>query len=575
MEIMENNTQMVNNQNYTTLSAMSYIVAKSNGSQLSEEFFKDVEAPVSFICNKYNLTPVQSVLFSMIVEGDNGDSLSFNTIVEMLGCGRIAMLEQMPNLEELKSRKLIVESHNFRRQNAIYSVPANVIASLVNDKPIIPGQTAEMSFGALFNAISKQLERRSDREHDGYDEVMNAINSILDSSPNLNFVRKFNALPYDAEDKAILLILCNAAVNHAANNVSASQVFEFFPSEFKFSQKKLSIIDNKDALLTDKVIAVRRVATMMRPEWIFTLTTKTISELIPELNIKEMGESSGKKRNTGDIVKCCDIKTKAMSYNAKEQEQVEELRGLLENENYSDIKERMKEKSMVGGFSCLFYGAPGTGKTETALQLAKQTGRDIMRVDISSIRDSFIGESEKNVKAIFDNYRALAKKSKLTPILLFNEADALIGKRINHEKHSTDKMENAMQNIILQEMEVFEGILIATTNLEHNMDDAFERRFLYKIQFNKPDAAARKSIWLTKMPFLQEPDAEELAAKYEFSGGEIDNIAKKYVINYVLHGEDANSVDLICQTCECEKLVKKAPQPIVEPAVKQRKRIGY
>ena len=139
---------------------------------------------------------------------------------------------------------------------------------------------------------------------------------------------------------------------------------------------------------------------------------------------------------------------------------------------------------MCQGFCCIFYGAPGTGKTETVYKLARQTGRDIMRVDVNKIKSCWVGESEKNIKAAFDRYRNICKNSPLAPILLFNEADAILGIRMEGASNAVDKMENSIQNIILQEMESIEGIMIATTNLTTNLDKAFERRFLYKIRLS-------------------------------------------------------------------------------------------
>lgn len=93
-------------------------------------------------------------------------------------------------------------------------------------------------------------------------------------------------------------------------------------------------------------------------------------------------------------------------------------------------------------------------------------------------------------------------------------------------ERAVEKMENSIQNIILQEIEQLDGILIATTNLAENMDKAFERRFLYKIQFEKPDLNCRTQIWQAMIPPLNDADASYLAGKYDFSGGEIENIAR-------------------------------------------------
>ena len=169
----------------------------------------------------------------------------------------------------------------------------------------------------------------------------------------------------------------------------------------------------------------------------------------------------------------------------------------------------------------------------------------------------WVGESEKNIKEVFDNYKAKVKECPITPILLFNEADAVIGKRQEGAERAVDKMENSIQNIILQEMETLDGILIATTNLAQNMDKAFERRFLYKIKFEKPTLEARMSIWHEMIPILKEEDARILATKYDFSGGQIENIARHYTIGNILHGKSDNDIDIITSYCDNERLDTK------------------
>ena len=231
------------------------------------------------------------------------------------------------------------------------------------------------------------------------------------------------------------------------------------------------------------------------------------------------------------------------------QRQLEDLESFLQPDNFRKVQDRMKEKGFRYGFACLFYGRPGTGKTETVYQLARQTGRNIMVVDVPQLKSMWVGQSEKNVKGLFDRYREQVKRAKLTPILLFNEADAIIGKR-----KSGDKMENSLQNIILQEMETLDGIMIATTNLQENMDKAFERRFLYKIKFDKPTEEARASIWHSMIPDLSELDVHTLASKYDFSGGQIENIARHYAIDNILHGQSEDVLSILIRHCDNERL---------------------
>jgi len=118
-------------------------------------------------------------------------------------------------------------------------------------------------------------------------------------------------------------------------------------------------------------------------------------------------------------------------------------------------------------------------------------------------------------------------------------------------------MENAMQNIILQEMENLNGIMIATTNLTDNLDKAFERRFLYKMEFPKPTPNERVHIWQSMLPELSDDNAMVLAKKYDFSGGQIENITRKHIVDCILNGEDELNMNTIYDACSSELIRSK------------------
>ena len=147
------------------------------------------------------------------------------------------------------------------------------------------------------------------------------------------------------------------------------------------------------------------------------------------------------------------------------------------------------------------------------------------------------------------------------PILFFNEADGIISKRRENVESSVDKMDNAMQNIILQEIEDLDGILIATTNLTCNLDRAFERRFLYKVEFHKPDTEVKTKIWLSMLQDISEEEARLLSIHFDFSGGQIENIARKRTVDYILSGKYA-SLEEIESYCRTELLNGKAQRRI-------------
>jgi SpoVK/Ycf46/Vps4 family AAA+-type ATPase len=248
------------------------------------------------------------------------------------------------------------------------------------------------------------------------------------------------------------------------------------------------------------------------------------------------------------------IGKKALFYPSKTAQQISELEDLLMPDKFVRVQQSLEAHGMRKGFACLFYGAPGTGKTETVLQVARKTGRHIMQVDMSQMRDKYVGESEKNVKQIFTSYRRLCKCCEQTPILLLNEADALLSVRLTQMRDAVDQMANTMQNIILQEIETLDGILIATTNLTQNLDAAFDRRFLYKVEFQKPTSEESCHIWQAMLPSLTEENALSLASKYDFSGGQIENIARKQLVSNILHDTDELDMSLISKACDQERL---------------------
>ena len=176
----------------------------------------------------------------------------------------------------------------------------------------------------------------------------------------------------------------------------------------------------------------------------------------------------------------------------------------------------------------IFYGPPGTGKTMSAFGVAKAMKKAVLSFDCSKILSKWVGESEQNVRKIFDTYKNIANSCKQSPILLLNEADQFLSTRIEGGSGS-DKMHNQMQNIFLEQIERFSGVLIATTNFLESLDSAFSRRFDLKIEFKKPDFKDRLKMWekfLPKNADFEEAFELETLAKYELSGGQILMVVK-------------------------------------------------
>jgi MoxR-like ATPase len=174
------------------------------------------------------------------------------------------------------------------------------------------------------------------------------------------------------------------------------------------------------------------------------------------------------------------------------------------------------------GLAVLFQGASGTGKTMAASAIAGELGLDLYRIELAGVVSKYIGETEKNIDRIFRSAR------RCNAILLFDEADALFGKR-SEVKDAHDRYANLEVAYLLQRIEEHDGPVILATNLAKNIDQAFARRLHYIVEFPRPNQPARASLWrqmlAPPLPCSDDIDPDQLAAAFELTGGEIRKIA--------------------------------------------------
>ena len=261
------------------------------------------------------------------------------------------------------------------------------------------------------------------------------------------------------------------------------------------------------------------------------------------------GESDENKKIVFTLIKSDAIPQKQLFYNKEETAVLEELKTLFSPDKYPEVVERMTQSGVRTGFNCLLFGGPGTGKTEFVYQLARSCGRDIIKADFSCLRNKWAGESEKAIRALFRGYREKVESSETAPILLLNECDGLLSKRVD-VVDSADFHVNSCQTILLEEMEELKGIAIYTSNNPCNLDSAFERRFLYRLEIHKPDENSRRGIWHSLCPDLSDSEINELAG-YDLSGGQIENVSRQRSIWTVLHGIGQPFADVKAR-CETE-----------------------
>lgn len=528
------------------LTAMEQIVEKAKGSKLGAEFYREANIYIGYVAERLDLTKEQSVMLALFVENSDNDSIRISNFCEFLDCRTTRIIRYMADIDVLEKREFVRCSRCGKRST--YRVQAEVVDAFKRNEKFVPKNCSGLSCQELFAEIETLFELREANELT-FDAMVENMHHLFDCNKQLLYVQEVNNYGLFEEDEMMLILFSHLFVNHSNDNI------HFYDIDFLYDDKSdwrscKTLLEIGGHMLFRRGIVENANSGGFVDQGAFRMADKAKRELFSELNLAAMD----KNIKRGDVVKTEEITPKRLFYGEKVGAQVAEFGKLLEDEQYNHVRARMKEAGFRCGFTCLFYGEPGTGKTETVLQLARQTGRDILQVNVSQIKSMWVGESEKNIKRLFDTYRAKVKDSAIAPILLFNEADAIISKRREGAERAVDKMENSIQNIILQEMETLDGILIATTNLEQNMDKAFERRFLYKIKFEKPTVEARMSMWREMIPTLEEEDSRVLASKYDFSGGQIENIARHYTIGNILHGESKNIVEELTVYCDSERL---------------------
>lgn len=527
------------------LEAFEIIVELAKDSNLDSDFLTKAAPCISFAAEKLNLTDQQTILLALFVDKSENRIL-ISEIADFIGCSTTRILRLSKDIDSLVDLNYLKVSKSNRSRS--YRMPWEVIESLKNDTPYIITREKIADTFSFFAQFSKLMQEKDDNEIT-YQKIMERTNEMLEEIKDSTFVKELNKYHLYNDDKLLFIFMAHLFVENNDDLIGFRDIDDLYDDDEIPGWVKRELRKGESRLFHDKLIEYVNEDGMARTDC-FKLTETAKETMLPEFNDTNIGKSQK------GLIKFESLSPKELIFNPGEKSSIEDLTSILTKDRFKGVQERLEKAGMRKGFCCLFYGAPGTGKTETVFQIARKTGRNIMKVDVDKVKSCWVGESEKNIKAIFDRYRSICQNSELAPILLFNEADAVLGVRMEGASRGVDKMENSIQNIILQEMESLEGIMIATTNLTTNLDKAFERRFLYKIRYDKPNAAARKRIWEIMLPGISSDAALTLSSSFDMSGGEIENIARKHTVNTILSGDESIDLDILTEMCQKERIAK-------------------
>jgi len=532
----------------TLAASLDRIYKRVDEEGLSEEASEALAEDIEAVAGRFSVSPKAAVLLAAILEHNARNGCDDDDLSHYIGCSNIEFIGFRAALRELEDMDVI---NRRSRRGDNYVMSREALRAVEKDTDFVPMKRSGLSADEFFSRVRLALAD-FDKDRIDCDRLLEELERLIDGNRHLLFCRKAAealATPGLCDtEKRFFLLLCHRYVTHGEESFPIDRLLAV--SDFMEDDKciRRTLAHGKSTLQTSGLV------TFGGDEGFQDTDSLALSDDIKRTFFTEVTPAKAPETNHRDLVPSSAIKPKELFYDGKVAEQMERLASLLEREHFAGVQARLAETGMRKGFAVLFTGGAGCGKTAGAYELARRTGRDVFAVDMSQLKSKWVGDSEKIVKGVFSTYREMCRTRELAPVLLFNEADAIFSKRMENPQDSVDQMMNAIQNIILQELENLDGILIATTNLAANFcDDAFARRFLFKVEFGKPEAATRAKIWASMLDGLSGEDALTLATRYDFSGGNIENIARKATVGYVLTGRKAGLEELV-NYCDEETL---------------------
>ncbi len=494
---------------------------------ISPENLAKAEEDIAALRDILGMNTMQVLIMTAILQNSSRRNIDCDDISAFLGLDYLKFLTYSQDLEDLKRRGYV----RIKNDGDIV-LPGEVLRALKENRAVEPEKTSGLDTTSMLARIRRKLKLLDD-DLLTQDEFIEIVGRLMHDNPGTSLAKAYKRYcsGVSPDEQVFFLAVLIIYYGEDDDQVSWFQVDGYFTGD-ELDAIRFSFNHEAMKLQIDGVIEYSGDDGMKTKEY-FKIKDSVKDEILADVGgvRKNTAKVSASRRIAADS-----IRPKELFYNPGVQRQVGQLHELMGENRFASIRAALQDKGLRTGFTCLFYGGPGTGKTETVYQIARECGRDLFVVDVSQIKSCWVGESEKNIKDVFNKYRHAVRAGGTVPILLFNEADAIFGLRKEGAGSAVDKMENSIQNIILQEMEDLDGILIATTNLTSNLDKAFERRFLYKVRFDKPSVEARSRIWSTMIPELSEEEALSLAEDFDFSGGQIENISRKRTVKELIDG---------------------------------------
>ena len=539
--------------------ALETIHKTAENSKLKLSSFDSISVEIESVCDYFQVNSIEAILLSTCFIKSCFDSVALPEIIKHFGLEKHSFLKYLGSFILLTSKSILIKAEHNRSDND-YKLSQHIYEYIISQKSIPRELLVIKVKDDTFNEFLADMDLMKDEKENKEISFIYFTQKFIDL---LNANKHFKLVEFAIKnlqlvDAFVFFDTILDALNAGSNDFNTSlksTVDDFYERNRDIFNYLNTFLEGKTALT--KLDLIEKDFNSFSNRHRIQLTQKAVTMLKEWEGISlEFVE----KKDTR-LVYPDQIQKRNLFYNTEEESQLEPIKKSLSNTAFNQLQNRLKSKNMNAGITALLYGAPGTGKTESVYQLAKKYNRPIFKVEISETKSMWFGESQKLVKKIFTDYYAFKKTQKVCPILLFNEADAIIGKRKSAGSSSVSDTENAIQNILLEELENFDGILFATSNLVANLDSAFERRFLFKVKFENPSMVNAAKIWRNKLPNLSVKEALQLASQFSYSGGEMENIARKSLLDEIVFGTKPTFARIL-SFCENEKWSGKSKTSI-------------
>ncbi len=497
----------------------------------------------------FKTSPTEATLliatYAIQLIGNGGvDTRDICRYLDINGLDFLQMKSSLQSLFEKRLLRVVCQRH----ANKQFIVCGAVEDALLRNTPMKQMKMKELDQFQFCRNISGLIENRQDGEIDTM-ELFDLVKREENMNHDLKFVSEVKKLFDNIEVRTLFYEICDDFVRsrrRAFTGVECTLEDMYDDMRERLDVAK-TIMDKSHPIIASNMVELLPGRFLAEAELAPTEKGKRV------FLDKDYDLFCAKGGSDARLLTPDKIPARELFFNDELLQDINFLKDSLMDDSFVELQKRLGDSALPKSVTALLHGLPGTGKTAVAEMIAKATGRSVYHVDIAASKTCWFGESEKLFKKIFTDYRQMCEREERKPILLFNEADALFSKRRDVNSGNCAQTENALQNILLEEMEKLDGILIATTNLCDNFDDAFDRRFLFKIKFGKPNTEAKKAIWKSKLPWLEEEACKRLAANYDLSGGEIDNIVRKAMMEEVLTGKRP-VVETLESWCRGERL---------------------